>query len=185
MQGFSTTLLQEYSLIPYEYCSGCNSHPTDAIKSSFNGLPLVGRIRMLDNQSDNFLINESVLIVRAQNFDIFEQRLMNKGIKTLVLSKDRELPFTDCQDSGFVCFTLDEFKQLLDGKDYYLSKTIAIECPEEEMQIINVIQMIHGLINKFKVKVILLIKDNYFIGKFNKRLYELIEASYIEDYMFN
>lgn len=184
-QCVSEALLQEYSLIPYEYCSGCNSHPTDAIKSSFNGLPLVGRIRMLDNQSDNFLINESVLIVRAQNFDIFEQRLMNKGIKTLILSKDRELLFTDCQDSGFVCFTLDEFKQLLDGKDYYLSKTIAIECPEEEMQIINVIQMIHGLINKFKVKVILLIKDNYFIGKFNKRLYELIEASYIEDYMFN
>lgn len=184
-QCVSEVLLQQYSLIPCEYCSGCNSHSNYTIKGTFNGLPLVSRVNRLHNQNDMFSINENMLIIRTQSFDSFEQSLMNKGAKTIVLSEPRALMTTGHQDSGFISFTLDEFKKLLSGKDYFLSKTVIIECPEEEQQIISVIQMIQGLINKFKVKVILLTKDNYYIGTFNKRLYELIEASYIEDYMFN
>ena len=73
----------------------------------------------------------------------------------------------------------------INGNEFFMSKTILIECPNEESQIIRVLQMIERIRSKSIIKIILATKENYYIPTFNKMLYEIVESSYTEDYMFN
>jgi hypothetical protein len=80
---------------------------------------------------------------------------------------------------------MDEFRKIVNGNEFFMSKTILIECPCEESQIIRVLQMIDRIRSKSTIKTILATKENYYIPTFNKMLYEIVESSYTEDYMFN
>jgi hypothetical protein len=80
---------------------------------------------------------------------------------------------------------MDEFRKIVNGNEFFMSKAILIECPSEESQIIRVLQMIDRIRSKSTIKTILATKENYYIPTFNKMLYEIVESSYTEDYMFN
>lgn len=183
-QCVSDMLIEQYSLIPYEYCSGCNSHIDYVVKGAYNGLPLVSSNSIKENPCDKYDIDDGLLIVKTDDFDSIESKLMEKGLKTLVIEDDRNPKFTDKELSDCVVFYMDEFRKIVNGNEFYLSKTILIECPQDESQIIRVLQMIERIRSKCGVKIILVTKENYYITTFNKMLYEIIESSYTEDYMF-
>ena len=184
-QCVSDILIEQYSLIPYEYCSGCNSHTDHIVKGAYNGLPLVSSNSLKYDLSDKYDIDTSLLIIRTNDFDSLESKLMDKGLKTLVVEDDRKPQFT-CQElSDCIVFSMDEFRKIVNGNEFFMSKTILIECPSEESQIIRVLQMIDRIRLKSTIKTILATKENYYIPTFNKMLYEIVESSYTEDYMFN
>ena len=135
--------------------------------------------------NDKYDIDTSLLIIRTNDFDSLESKLMDKGLKTLVVEDDRKPQFT-CQElSDCIVFSMDEFRKIVNGNEFFMSKTILIECPSEESQIIRVLQMIDRIRSKSTIKTILATKENYYIPTFNKMLYEIVESSYTEDYMFN
>ena len=184
-QCVSDILIEQYSLIPYEYCSGCNSHTDHVVKGAYNGLPLVSSNSLKYDLNDKYDIDTSLLIIRTNDFDSLESKLMDKGLKTLVVEDDRKPQFT-CQElSDCIVFSMDEFRKIVNGNEFFMSKTILIECPSEESQIIRVLQMIDRIRSKSTIKTILATKENYYIPTFNKMLYEIVESSYTEDYMFN
>lgn len=182
-QCVSDILLQQYSLIPREYCSGCNSHPDTVIKGSYSGLPLVSSVKMNPNSADDYLLDDSVLIVKTDDFNLLENKLLAKGVKSLVIDGLKQFSQDNQQKTDTIIFTIEEFKKLLDNKEYFLTKTILFECPENEDKIIKIMELIDRIRKKYGVQIILLTKDNYYINTFNKKLYEMIEASYREDYM--
>lgn len=182
-QCVSELLLQQYALVPYEFCSGCNSHPYSVLKGTYRGLPIVGHISMNKAVMGRYLINDDVLIIKTDDFDKIENKFIAQGAKTLVLNKFRNMHQNYAQEKDLMIFTLDEFKKIIDNKEFFITNTIVIECPDIDNEIINLLQLIERVKIKYLIRVILLTKENYYIDAFNKRLFEIIEASYKEDYM--
>ena len=182
-QCVSEILLTEYPLISSEHCSGCNNHVEPRTVNDDN-LPLINKIGAMNKKADINVFADPIVIIRSDDFDDLEKRLITKGVDTIIVNRECEIDPMAKQNKELMYFTIEEFKKILAGKEYFLSSTIVIECPEKEDQIIRVLQLVQKVKEKFNTATILLTKDNHYISAFNKRIYEIVEASYLEDYMF-
>ena len=120
-------------------------------------------------------------IILSQDFLGIEE-LLSKQQFYLIIGDLDEYPLY-CEKAEFLRLDYNEFYSAIEKNTFLLKNKIIFECPEEEYKILKLIKTISALKLKYGINFCLLIKENYFLNSKNKYLYEILEASYVEDYV--
>lgn len=172
----SETFLETYKMIDTCYCAGCNAH-NNIQRDPLISFPLLS--------SNNYIFNNNSKtvnrLIHSSDFINIENLLSENGYN-LFVGEIEEYPY-NINQCNLLKLSYKEFYNLIENNTYFLKDKIVFECPTEEYKILKMLKTIDNIKNKFNISFCILIRENYFINIKNKYLYELIEASYMEDYI--
>lgn len=165
----------------YEYCAGCNRH-TDIINFEDNKTlksDINKPFSKINDEIDAYSYGAKCMLTISSSCIDSILGILEKGADVLVADNEmiRVIEFKQISSSYKLMYcNYFEFLELITNNKYFISGSIIVYIPDDNMMQKNILNIIDSIIKKHDMRFLLFSKEDYYLSFKKKNLSEIING---------